>query len=831
MAAATDDIDQFLASKLGDGGNASTDQTDDIDSFLNKKLGPGASPPKPVMNEPILSAPSQRPAPMLGDISTPTLTTTTTGALPSRIPISPSGEPLLEKLERYGTALGTGIAGTSAAMGDTALDWLDTLSGNRETGPLPGMPPPLPSFRNQIMDASAHQAAQDFQQSDPQHQLDSQIVHGIGSLIPMAALGGPAASAASDLALPGVIGHSIAGAGAVGLPAALAAPEGQRLESGLKGAGAGLVLGPLSEIPNFGDSTLGWLGGEATRRGLAGAAGGGLAALEDGNQQDIIRDTLMNAAMQGGPERGAPELPGPIDMAAPSAPAAMELSPPQIPLEIPRYPKPDFPRPQPLQARSEAGSPVPAQVPPQEVIPPEPIISPPAQPSMAESPSIPLPDGVAYNGPQMMMGKKVYDTYTDQQTGSTFGVKPGESIEDALMSKRAEFQPKPTQKEGDSIGQETISPDQGGGEGRQGEAPLTPQTQAPTKSQAVENGQPPVPRALEGHQIEPQAPESKSVENPEETLSRAQKSVSPIEQKGPANAEAVRSDQGQPEIKGNVGQDGKGTRGKDLQLEAPKQSGNAEEQVAEPSPPPEKEAAPAPEPESTKTSLRKADIQRERQILGLDQVDSPAKRTWADAHAEAKKGKMKEKAIDRAYEVAAGLEEGDRLTMVEKAANAQKRNELDQTLRGLIDSRDAATDPADKSFIQGDIDGVKADIDILQRGHMSSSSETARDLGMNRSLLDDEMNVGSAISQAESKVGRKLTPAEETWHVKKTKEMEAEMAGIQNKLDDATHAQAADALNQKVRKLAPKEKRAANEEYQATYAKVKELLRAGCETN
>lgn len=119
----------------------------------------------------------------------------------------------------------------------------------------------------------------------------------VGALLPFVATGGAATSL-----LPEEASAVLSSAVGVGVPSALAAPEGERFSAGAKGAVLGAGLGLAGRIlPQAG------ITGQIANRGVAAGVFGGQSALEGDQGSDVAANALLGASL-GGPhgEEGTP---------------------------------------------------------------------------------------------------------------------------------------------------------------------------------------------------------------------------------------------------------------------------------------------------------------------------------------------------------------------------------------------------------------------------------------------------------------------------------------------------------------------------------------------
>lgn len=229
------------------------------------------------------------------------------------------------------------------------------------------------------------------------------------------------------------------------------------------------------------------------------------------------------------------------------------------------------------------------------------------------------------------------------------------------------------------------------------------------------------------------------------------------------------------------------------------------------------------EREANATSARVADIEADRADLGLDALDSPARRSWQEAHNTAKAQGIPGRAMQYAAEVNA---KPRALSDIETAGLVQRAAELKKHHRQVM-AQMADADPAQTATLAAEAARIESEFDALSEALRKSGTEKGRALASQRLALDQDFSLIAVKARAKAAKGESLTEKQEaliTNLVRRLEDADARAAKAEARLKEAK-AQQAVKTHKKNTKRPPKIRAV---EFDAKLARARELLAKGC---
>lgn len=225
-------------------------------------------------------------------------------------------------------------------------------------------------------------------------------------------------------------------------------------------------------------------------------------------------------------------------------------------------------------------------------------------------------------------------------------------------------------------------------------------------------------------------------------------------------------------------------------------------------------------------SARKADVNAEREALGLNRLDSPGRRTDAENIANVRKNGKVDQAVDIAHEIIAGNRDPNAEDL---AAITDRRRIVKKQYNDLATKLKSATDPGDRMTLTAELNRAEQDFNTLDTASITHGTRASESLNAHKLALDEDGHVLAVVAKAKVAKGEDLSPAERAKVETLTQTVadhEAKIAELQGKLDDQkAHNTVQSAAAKKYRGMTVEQK---NAELQDNYAKLRGLLRNGC---
>jgi len=224
-------------------------------------------------------------------------------------------------------------------------------------------------------------------------------------------------------------------------------------------------------------------------------------------------------------------------------------------------------------------------------------------------------------------------------------------------------------------------------------------------------------------------------------------------------------------------------------------------------------------------SPKRADIDEQREILGLDEIPSPDRLSKQQALQSAKAKGMEKNAANLASEV---LVAPRALTVEEKASFVVRAQGVKREHRATTEAMAKEQDPALHVLRRGQREKLKDEFDTLTIALRLSGTEAGRLLESQKMRIDEDYDSVTILTRARAEKGKKLTEKEEAGYEAIVAKLESKVTSLErltkryrNQLSEdvvATHRKSKT-------KLGPAQ---AKQEFDSLANKAEELLRAGC---
>ena len=226
------------------------------------------------------------------------------------------------------------------------------------------------------------------------------------------------------------------------------------------------------------------------------------------------------------------------------------------------------------------------------------------------------------------------------------------------------------------------------------------------------------------------------------------------------------------------------------------------------------------------TSARKAMMESDRESLGLDALDNPERRGWAQALDDARTQGLHEP--EKAMRLAAEVNATPRaLSDTETAGLVQHAAKLKNDHRALMTEIDATNDPATLSTKAAEANRIEQEFDQLSTALRKSGTEKGRALAAQKLTLDENYDLMSVKSRAKAAKGEALTPEQSA----KFEAMSKELADTHQKLADMETKMKEQAADSTLKVTKAKNRRPEADlraEFDTLLNSAKDLLKKGC---
>lgn len=216
-------------------------------------------------------------------------------------------------------------------------------------------------------------------------------------------------------------------------------------------------------------------------------------------------------------------------------------------------------------------------------------------------------------------------------------------------------------------------------------------------------------------------------------------------------------------------------------------------------------------------------MRKDAESLGLTELDSPERRTWAQDLHQAKADDLAADAVRLAYAV---KENPRALDGKETAAVTIRAAELKREYRALtaqMAEAEASGDTAGLDTTATAMNRVLDEFDLLRVALRRSGTEKGRNLAMQKMAIDQDLDLVSVLSRARAAKGAKITPQER----QAFKDIAEKLAAAEAKVEELSSKVRFELADKAVRRRG-RRPRPTQAKVNLLFSKVEELLSAGC---
>jgi hypothetical protein len=231
------------------------------------------------------------------------------------------------------------------------------------------------------------------------------------------------------------------------------------------------------------------------------------------------------------------------------------------------------------------------------------------------------------------------------------------------------------------------------------------------------------------------------------------------------------------------------------------------------------------DPEKPTTSARQAQIDEDRESLGLKEINSPTRRGWNQALKQAKSQNIPARATAIADEVNTTPRA---LSDVETAGMTMKMSELKSAHKQLTHDIEKAKDPADIQSLGAQIARIEQQFDNLSEAVRTSGTEKGRALAAQKLTIAEDMSLVSVLNRAKANKRADLTPKERAQFRKTIKNLEQRITAIEEARAKEALTIARGQLRRGTKRFTTLSKTQRTASSKALGTDVKSLLEQGC---
>jgi hypothetical protein len=233
------------------------------------------------------------------------------------------------------------------------------------------------------------------------------------------------------------------------------------------------------------------------------------------------------------------------------------------------------------------------------------------------------------------------------------------------------------------------------------------------------------------------------------------------------------------------------------------------------------------DPEKPTTSARQADIDRDRELLGLRDINSKTRRGFQKAHKEAIKQKIPQKALAIAAEIQASPDIRI-LSDIETAGMTEKMVELKNTHKILSQQLDTAKGEAEIQAIEAQRKRTQDDFDLLSEVVRNSGSEKGRSLAAQKLTLDDDFSLISVLRTSKVEKRQSLTDSERAEFESLVKRLEKRISLIEKEHQDIRLIKARGQFKRGTKRFVRMDANQRMQDFNMLNEKLNTLLEQGC---
>lgn len=220
------------------------------------------------------------------------------------------------------------------------------------------------------------------------------------------------------------------------------------------------------------------------------------------------------------------------------------------------------------------------------------------------------------------------------------------------------------------------------------------------------------------------------------------------------------------------------------------------------------------------TSARAADIKRDREAIGLSEINSPDRRAWQDALNTAKQQELDL----RAPRLISEINQTPRpLTDQETAGIVLHTARLKKDHRELTNTISNVTDEVDLKIKSGEIQRIEEEFDKATRALRISGTEKGRALAAQKLTINEDFDLVSILNRAKVASEKPLTQKQRANFeglIKKLEARDQKITELERQINELT---AGDIIKQ------PKKFRTQKQDFNQLVSRARKLLEEGCE--
>lgn len=182
------------------------------------------------------------------------------------------------------------------------------------------------------------------------------------------------------------------------------------------------------------------------------------------------------------------------------------------------------------------------------------------------------------------------------------------------------------------------------------------------------------------------------------------------------------------------------------------------------------------------TSARKVWMAEDRELLGLDEIESSGYRSWQEALDTASQRGIPEQAMQIAAEITQAPRALDDIETAGLVVHAARLKRLHTEATRRVER---AADEADIKIASAEANRIEQDFDVLSRALRASGTEKGRALAAQKLTIDQDFKLISVLNRAKVAKGASLTPAERIWFEGEIKRLEGDIAKLNERVQRA----------------------------------------------
>ena len=218
-------------------------------------------------------------------------------------------------------------------------------------------------------------------------------------------------------------------------------------------------------------------------------------------------------------------------------------------------------------------------------------------------------------------------------------------------------------------------------------------------------------------------------------------------------------------------------------------------------------------------SARQVDTDATRAAVGLDEMPSPERKTWADALRKAKRDGLATTATAKAQEI---ISKPYAMSDLETAGMVVKGQELKIAHKKRLKEVDKMSDGGKLATVDAELAAIENELDIITTAIRLSGTEKGRGLAAQKLTINTQFDLASMLNRAKAKKGSALTAEERQLITDLQKQNESLTKRVESLERGERRSRAENSVQEaRTSRRAPKD-------IQSKVDKLKALLNAGC---